>query len=158
MEQNNNINSESLSRIKEILFSDEFQSIETRLNEIKSGFNEKISENEKKLLLQIELLKKEGKESRKEAERLFEKQKEEFERLTENFDKKIKELKTDIETLQKETTEKLKDFLTKSNQNSKEEIDKIKKSIEKTLEELRSTKVDKAEIAELFGMVINKLK
>jgi tRNA G10 N-methylase Trm11 len=158
MEKNNNMSSESLSRIKEILFSEEFQSIETRLNEIKAAFDEKLSENERKILREIELLKKEGNEKVDEIEKLLEKQKEENKKLMENFDDKFKELKSEMETFKNSTEDKLKEFLIKSQENSKEEVENIRINIEKTLEELRATKVDKSEIAELFGMVINKLK
>ncbi len=157
MEQKN-ISSESLSRIKEILFSDEFQSMETRLNEIKAGFDEKIAESEKKLQERIELLQKESDGKSAAIRKLVDEQKEKNKKLAAGIDQKLKEIKADLERFEKATEDKLETFLAKSHESSKEEIETLKKEIEKSLNNLRETKVDKAEIAELFGMVINKLK
>ena len=137
---------EALSRIKEILFGEELQGLDTRL----AGLREELMtvvQNQVKTL----------------EEKLTTRQ--------EAFDKKIESLQKQL-ALEAEKTnglnaalqdvashmEEIKKQAGQQQEENRAALLSLKEEWSKTIQELDKTKVNKTEIAELFGLMIQKLK
>ncbi|HFB61804.1 MAG TPA: hypothetical protein ENJ69_02350 [Bacteroidetes bacterium] len=137
---------EALSRIKEILFGEELQGLDTRL----AGLREELMtvvQNQVKTL----------------EEKLTTRQ--------EAFDKKIESLQKQL-ALEAEKTnglntalqdvasriEEIKEQAGQQQEENRAALLSLKEEWSKTIQELDKTKVNKTEIAELFGLMIQKLK
>jgi len=157
MEQERNRESESLLRIKEILFGDDLQSLATRLDEIKHDFSSQVEEQEKGFAQKLNALSTDNVRKIEALEKVFNEQKKQSDVLLKQIDMRMKQIEEKITTSQSEFDKKLEVFLQRVEDNTLS-TKKLKEEVESALTKLRSDKVDKSEIAELFGMVINKLK
>ncbi len=149
---------ENLSRIKEILFGDELQGLDARLAEMRvelmniiknqvKTFDEKLNAEETVFAKQTETLKHQlaqEQEYRKELE----KTQQEVQKQLEAF----------IETKTKQYDIKLEHLAQQQNEENRVARETLKKELFNIIHKLEEAKVNKAEIAELFGLMIQKLK
>ncbi len=158
MKQEKNRESESLSRVKEILFGDDLQNLAERLKEIKNDYSSKLEEQNIHFAEAIDKLTLETDTKNQSVSKLLEEQKKKAETLTSQIDTRIKQLEKTINAVQAKFEIRSKEFLQRASEAASVSTNALKEEMIKSIDELRNTKVDKSEMAELFGMVIKKLK
>lgn len=148
----------NLSRIKEILFGEELQGLDTRLAELRGEliniienqtktFEEKLKAQEIAFAKQTEALKQQL------AQEAQHRKKQEKARQDIH-----KQLETFIEAKAKKYDDKLKELVEQQNTENKTSLEALKTELLKVIQKLEEVKVNKTEIAELFGLIIQKLK
>ncbi len=134
------------SRIKEILFGEEFQSLETRLEGLRSELlavvENQVNTLEGKLKTQEEAFDRKLDGIRQQMAGLGQKSGELDQRLQTAFN----ELKT------------LGEQVSQQNEQNREALLSLKTELMEAIQVLEKAKVDKTEIAEMFGLMIRKLK
>ncbi len=158
MKQEKNRESESLSRVKEILFGDDLQNLAERLKEIKNDYSSKIEEQNIHFSEAIDKLILERETKNQAVNKLLEEQKKKTDLLTSQVDTRIKQLEKTINAVQNKFEIRFKEFLQRSSEAASVSTKALKEEMAKSIDEIRNTKVDKSEMAELFGMLIKKLK
>ncbi|UBM62945.1 hypothetical protein LA303_02950 [Candidatus Sulfidibacterium hydrothermale] len=152
---------DTLLRIKEILFGEELQGVNDRLSElrnellmtIKNQFktlDEKLDKQASDFDAKIETIKKQLAE---EAQRSTE-----LHHLLDDTDKKFQEKAEENLRVYEEKLKNLKEEAQQQQDEIRASIQAVKEEMMKWVEKLEDKKVNKAEIAELFGMMIQKLK
>ncbi len=152
---------DTLLRIKEILFGEELQGVNDRLSELRNELiviienqfktlDEKLNRQETDFDTKIEAVKKLlVEEARKNAE---------LHHLLDDTDKKFQEKAAENLRVYEEKLKNLKEEAQQQQDEIRASIRAVKEEMMKWVEKLEDKKVNKAEIAELFGMMIQKLK
>jgi len=156
----NNVDNQhkNLSRIKEILFGEELQGLDAHLTELREELiviienqvktiEEKLKAQETAFEKQIEILRQQltqEEHRRKELEKALQEVR--------------KQLETFVETKAKQYNDKLKKQTGQQNTQNKAALEALKTELLKSIQKLDETKLNKTEITELFGLMIQKLK
>lgn len=137
---------EALARIKEILFGEELQDMDTRLAGLRS-----------ELMVVVENQVKTLEEKLSAQRKAFDKEIESLQAQIHHETEKSDGLNAGLRALRSQ----LDELINKSGQQQEENrkaLQAMKKEWAETIRKLEKTKVNKTEIAELFGLMIQKLK
>ncbi len=145
---------EDLSRIKEILFGEELQGLDARLGSLRDELAGIIENQIKNLEEKL----KEQEISHKKQMEVFEQMLDKEKQDKKELEKTWQQMKTSIEENTTQHEVKLKTFLEKQQAQDKEAMKAMKDALSESIKKLEEDKVNKAEIAELFGLMIQKLK
>jgi len=145
---------EDLSRIKEILFGEELQGLDARLGSLRDELAGIIENQIKNLEEKL----KEQEISHKKQMEVFEQMLDKEKQDKKELEKTWQQMKTSIEENTAQHEVKLKTFLEKQQAQDKEAMKAMKDALSESIKKLEEDKVNKAEIAELFGLIIQKLK
>ncbi len=145
---------EDLSRIKEILFGEELQGLDARLGSLRDELAGIIENQIKNLEEKL----KEQEISHKKQMEVFEQMLDKEKQDKKELEKTWQQMKTSIEENTAQHEVKLKTFLEKQQAQDKEAMKAMKDALSESIKKLEEDKVNKAEIAELFGLMIQKLK
>ena len=147
-----------LSRIKEILFGEELQGLDARLGELRE---EMVGIVENQIRSLEEKLKEQEAAHKKQMEavvQLLEQEKQDKERLEKAWQEAWQQMKKSIDTNTAHYDKKLETFAEQQHTQNTEMLGVLKTSLLEKIKQLEESKVNKVEIAELFGLIIQKLK
>ncbi len=156
---------ENLSRIKDILFGEDLQSIEQKLDIVKgensSAFDQLKSELENRFK-KIELLMKEkSKEVDKAQEKIISVQKNVNEGLKQEIEKiniEVNNGKINLENTTKDNIEQFTNTISKLETTINQTIDKLKNDHESRVNDLNKNKINKDTLADILVELAKKLK
>lgn len=157
MEQGNN-QQKDLSRIKEILLGEDLQELDVRLGELREEMDGIVQNQIKNL---EEKLSEQEMAHKKEMEaivQLLEQEKQDKKRLEKEWQEAWKKMETSIDTNAVHFDKKLETFSEQQHKQNTEMLEALKTNLLDRIKQLEESKVNKAEIAELFGLMIQKLK
>ncbi len=139
-------NREDLSRVKEILFGNELQEMEKRLGALRSELVNVIKNQVKTLEEKLDLQEKEFNEKISQLKKQID-----GERLmNEEQNKTLQEAIEMIKNLEEQAVHR--------HDENRKALSSLKKELTETIRDLDLMKVDKTEIADLFGLMVQKLK
>jgi len=147
-----------LSRIKEILFGNELQGLDARLGELREEMVG-IVENQVKSL--EEKLKEQEADHKKQMEaimQLLKEEKQDKKALEKAWQEAWQQIKTSVDANAAQYDKMLKTFSEQQYVQNTETLEALKTELLESMKKLEESKVDKVEIAELFGLMIQKLK
>ena len=147
-----------LSRIKEILFGEELQGLDARLGELREemvGIVENQIRSLEEKLIEQEAAHKKQMEA---VVQLLEQEKQDKERLEKAWQEAWQQMKKSIDTNTAHYDKKLETFSEQQHTQNTEMLGVLKTSLLEKIKQLEESKVNKVEIAELFGLIIQKLK
>lgn len=147
-----------LLRIKEILFGDELQGLDTRLGELRDELVSIIENQIKSLEEKLEEQEADHKERMETIMQLLEEEKQDKKVLEKAWKKTWQQMKTSMDANAAQYDEKLKIFSEQQQEQSTGMLEVLKTELFEGIKRLEESKVDKVEIAELFGLMIQKLK
>jgi DNA repair exonuclease SbcCD ATPase subunit len=137
---------ETLSRIKEILYGDELQSLEKRLADLRNEWTTMLENRIKTVEEQWAVREKAFDRKLKDLQHRLSETAEKNGQLDKDLQKAFEELKT------------LAGQLSQQHEENRKALFEMKTEWTQALKKLETAKVDKSEIADLFGLMMNKLK
>ncbi len=147
-----------LSRIKEILFGEELQGLDTRLEELRKELTNVIEHQVKTLDEKLQKQKEDFQKLVKALENKLEEEKKDRKKLENTLQKTRQEYEIVIKEKTGEFDKKLNGIAQKLRSENGNDMKSLKAELLKELNKLDEVKVNKTEIAELFGLMIQKLK
>jgi methyl-accepting chemotaxis protein len=146
MTDSDNHQQEVLSRIKEILFGDELQGLDTRLDGLR-----------KEMMAVVENRVETLEEKFSAWQKAFDEKIESLQKQIASEAEKSNELNTGLQEIASRLDEVVKQA-GKQHEENQAALLALKEEWKKAIQELEKDKVNKTEIAELFGLMIQKLK
>jgi DNA anti-recombination protein RmuC len=147
-----------LSRIKEILFGEELQGLDARLEELRDELVGIIENQIKSLEEKLKEQKVFHEKQMEAVTQLLEEEKQDKKALEKVWQETRRKMKVSMDAYATQYDEKLKAFSKQQHAQNTKILEALKTEILDGMKKLDETKVNKVEIAELFGLMIQKLK
>ncbi len=147
-----------LSRIKEILFGEELQGLDARLEELRDELEGIINNQIKSLEEKLKEQKAFHEKQLEDVVQLLKEEKQDKKNIEKTWQETIRQMEISMNAHAAEYNEKLKVFSKQQQTQTTEILEALKKEFLDGINKLDETKVNKVEIAELFGLMIQKLK